>query len=85
MKKIPLIERLRTMGQSGWNPIGNEAADAIERLTAKHKNSFEAGWTMYADNSLGPRVPDQMEQAWNHYLEKQYQVHRSRTMEDSGT
>ena len=35
MKKIPLIERLRTMGQSGWNPIGNEAADAIETLSAE--------------------------------------------------
>jgi hypothetical protein len=27
-----LLERLRTMGNSGWHPIGNEAADEIEKL-----------------------------------------------------
>jgi hypothetical protein len=36
MIKSPLIKRLRTMGNSGWNPIGNEAADEIERLTAEN-------------------------------------------------
>lgn len=30
-----LIDRLRTMGNSGWNPIGNEAADEIIRLRAE--------------------------------------------------
>ena len=30
-----LVKRLRTMAGIGWNPIGKEAADEIERLTKK--------------------------------------------------
>lgn len=33
--KYPLIRRLRTMAAIGWNPIGDEAADEIERLQTK--------------------------------------------------
>ncbi len=33
MTQETLVKRLRTMGNTGWNPIGNEAADEIERLT----------------------------------------------------
>jgi hypothetical protein len=32
MIKPTLIARLRTMGATGWNPIGDEAADKIEEL-----------------------------------------------------
>lgn len=28
--RFSLLNRLRTMGKTGWNPIGNEAADEIE-------------------------------------------------------
>lgn len=31
-----LIKRLRTMSNMGWHPIGNEAADEIERLQAEN-------------------------------------------------
>lgn len=33
--KYPLVKRLRTMAAIGWNPIGDEAADEIERLQSK--------------------------------------------------
>ena len=33
--KYPRIRRLRTMAAIGWNPIGDEAADEIERLQYK--------------------------------------------------
>ena len=39
---IPLLDRLRTMGKSKWNPIGNEAADEIERL-----RDAMTGWEGY--------------------------------------
>lgn len=29
--------------------------------------AFRAGWTMYADSSLGPRILDQMKEAYNHW------------------
>ncbi len=32
---IDLVKRLRAMAQTGWNPIGDEAADEIERLRAR--------------------------------------------------
>ena len=32
---IDLVKRLRTMAKTGWNPIGNEAADEIERLRVR--------------------------------------------------
>jgi len=31
---MTLIARLRAMAATGWNPIGNEAADEVERLHA---------------------------------------------------
>lgn len=33
--KYSLVSRLRTMAVIGWNPIGAEAADEIERLQSK--------------------------------------------------
>lgn len=33
--KYTLVRRLRTMAAIGWNPIGDEAADEIERLQFK--------------------------------------------------
>ena len=33
--KYTLVRRLRTMAAIGWNPIGDEAADEIERLQSK--------------------------------------------------
>ncbi len=35
MSTIDLVKRLRTMAKTGWNPIGDEAADEIERLRAR--------------------------------------------------
>ena len=32
-EQLPLLVRLRTMANVGWNAIGNEAAEEIERLT----------------------------------------------------
>lgn len=32
---IDLVKRLRTMAKTGWNPIGDEAADEIERLRVR--------------------------------------------------
>jgi hypothetical protein len=32
-----LVKRLRTMAGIGWNPIGDEAADRIERLERELK------------------------------------------------
>jgi len=32
MTEFSLLKRLRTMAGIGWNPIGDEAADEIERL-----------------------------------------------------
>ena len=34
IERPPLLKRLRTMAATGWNRIGDEAADEIERLTA---------------------------------------------------
>ena len=34
MAEYTLLQRLRTMGRSNWHPIGNEAADEIEKLLA---------------------------------------------------
>ncbi len=42
----------------------------VSRLSSEHGLAFEAGWNMYADNSLGPRVPDQREQAKKHYFKR---------------
>ena len=39
----------------------------IERLSAEVQSAFEAGWSMYADNGLQPRVPDQMKHAYKHW------------------
>ena len=39
----------------------------IERLTAEVQSAFESGWSMYADNGLQPRVPDQMKHAYKHW------------------
>ena len=33
--KYSLVSRLRTMAAIGWNPIGDEAVDEIERLQTK--------------------------------------------------
>jgi hypothetical protein len=35
MSTIDLVKRLRTMAKTGWNPIGDEAADEIERLRSE--------------------------------------------------
>lgn len=42
---IDLVKRLRTMAKIGWNPIGDEAADEIERLWAE----IERLWARVAE------------------------------------
>lgn len=36
-KEFSLIDRLKTMGNIGWNPIGLEAATEIERLLLENE------------------------------------------------
>ncbi len=45
----------------------DQARDELEQAQKRERKAFESGWTMYADNGLLVRVPDQMEAAWQHY------------------
>ena len=67
---IPLLERLRLMGQLEWNPIGNEAADEIERLSAENSR-LEDEWAkvskqLIAQDAEGSTMRKTLKSIWAH-------------------
>ena len=62
--KLVLPLQMKLMRLEGENAqVRKDLMEAID----EHQVAFEAGWTMYADNGLLPRVPDDMALAYKHH------------------